>query len=100
MFQARQGDVYIVRRDQIPSTAKKVKDCILAHGEATGHRHEIETGAIMWVDTDGTKYIEVTGESATVRHPEHGPIQLDGPSIYRVIQQVEYTPEEIRNVTD
>ena len=100
MFQARQGDVFICQADAIPRTAVKQARCILALGEATGHAHQIKEEAFLWVDTDGTKYIEVFGSEATVQHEEHGPIVLSGPAIYRVVQQREYTPEAIRNVAD
>lgn len=100
MFQARQGDVFIVAATEIPTTAKKEQRCILALGEVTGHAHQIHEEAFLWVDTDGTKYVEVFGSEATLQHEEHGPIVLSGPAIYRVVQQHEYTPEEIRNVAD
>ena len=96
----RQGDVLIQSVQSIPVTAVKQAQCILALGEATGHAHQIKRGAYLFIDTDGGKYIDVIGSSATVEHEEHGPITLEGPAVYRVIQQREYTPEEIRNVRD
>jgi hypothetical protein len=100
MVMYRQGDVLILSAKTIPKTAKKQDRCILALGEATGHAHQIKEEAFLWVDTDGSKYVEVFGSEATVQHEEHGPIVLAGPAIYRVVQQREYTPEEIRNVAD
>ena len=100
MFQARQGDVFIQSTATIPKTATKQDRCILALGEVTGHAHQIVEAAFLWVDTDGTKYVEVYGAEATVQHEEHGPIVLPGPAMYRVIPQREYSPEEIRNVAD
>jgi hypothetical protein len=100
MVMYRQGDVLICSATVIPATAQKQPRCILALGEATGHAHQIKEDAFLWVDTDGIKYIEVFGLEATVQHEEHGPIVLAGPAIYRVVQQREYTPEEIRNVAD
>lgn len=100
MFQVRQGDVLIVRVEQKPEQAVKQAKCILALGEVTGHAHQIKEEAFLYVDADGTKYVEVYGAAATVTHEEHGPIVLPGPAIYRVTQQREYTPEEIRNVAD
>lgn len=100
MVMYRQGDVLILSARQIPTTAQKQERCILALGEATGHAHQIKEEAFLWVDTDGTKYVEVYGSEATVQHEEHGPIVLSGPAIYRVTIQREYTPEEIRNVAD
>ena len=96
----RQGDVLVVQIDKLPKEVKKQKRCVLALGEVTGHAHQIKEGAFLWVDSDETKYVEVHGEEATITHEEHGPITLGGPAIYRVIQQREYAPDEIRNVAD
>jgi hypothetical protein len=96
----RQGDVLIQKVQLIPPTAVKQPKCILALGEATGHAHQIKDGAYLLIDTDGAKYVEVLGAEATVTHEEHGPITLTGPAVYRIRQQREYTPEEIRNVRD
>lgn len=100
MAMYRQGDVLILSATAIPQGAVKQDRCVLALGEATGHAHQITEEAFLWVDTDGTKFIEVYGSEAVVQHEEHGPIVLDGPAIYRVTQQREYTPQEIRNVAD
>lgn len=100
MVMMRQGDVLVSTVGAIPKTAKKQKHCVLALGEVTGHAHQIKEDALLWVDSDGTKYVEVYGSEATLKHDEHGPIVLPGPAIYRVTQQREYSPEEIRNVAD
>lgn len=98
----RQGDILIVSAwAAIPKAAQKQKNCILAHGETTGHTHEISIEeAFLWVDTDGTKYVEVYGKCGTLFHPEHGPITLPGPDIYRIIQQREYISKAIHPVAD
>ena len=100
MFQARQGDVLIQSAQRIPAAAVKQPRCVLALGEATGHAHQITEQAWLWVDTDGTKYVEVYGDEALLQHEEHSRIILPGPAIYRVTQQREYHPAEIRNVAD
>ncbi len=100
MMMSRQGDVLLATADAIPQSAKKQTRCILALGEATGHAHQIKEDAFLWVDTDGTKYVEVYGAAAELVHEEHGTVTLPGPAIYRVRQQREYSPMEIRNVAD
>lgn len=100
MVMMRQGDVLMVSATTIPLTAEKQDRCVLALGEVTGHAHQIKEEAFLWVDTDGTKYVEVYGEEAILQHEEHGPIVLPGPAIYRVTIQREYHPEAIRNVAD
>jgi len=96
----RQGDVLISQVSAVPSRATKQQRCVLALGEVTGHAHQITEEAFLWIDTDGTKYVEVYGTEAILQHEEHGPITLEGPAIYRVTQQREYTPQEVRNVAD
>ena len=103
MKQARQGDVLIERIQEIPSGVKSEKPIdgriILAHGEATGHHHSIDADAADWWKTDsGDQFVEVR-ESAPVVHQEHAPIPLPVGK-YRVVRQMEYAPEAIRNVAD
>ena len=100
MVMYRQGDVLIVQVETVPGSSIKQERCILALGEATGHAHQIKEQAFLWIDVDGSKYVEVYGAEATVQHEEHGPIILSGPAMYRVTIQREYSPEEIRNVAD
>jgi hypothetical protein len=100
----RQGDVLIIPIDKIPTAAKKAPDCILAHGEVTGHAHRIKT-------TQARKYIEqvteqiqrsylrVTAESAQLLHEEHSALSIHAGD-YEVIIQKEYTPGELRDVRD
>lgn len=111
----RQGDVLIERIDSIPKSAKrqkKSKAIILAHGEVTGHHHQLETAdpADWWKQGE----IAPTNEKPTVlggeiflslkqgggvTHDEHARIDLP-PGKYRVTRQREYSPEAIRNVAD
>lgn len=100
MVMYRQGDVLVASVSKLPQSCVSQEKCVLALGESTGHMHQIKDSAFLWVDTDGTKYVEVYGSEATLQHEEHGPIVLPGPAIYRVTIQREYSPEEIRNVAD
>ncbi len=96
----RHGDVFIQACDGIPSGATKLPHCILAKGELTGHAHRIEDrGVAELFRQQGTLFLRVTGECATVTHEEHGPISLEQ-GTYRVWIQREYSPEEIRRVVD
>lgn len=98
--QMRQGDVLLQTVTRLPGTAVKQTKCVLAYGEVTNHSHQITEQAFLWIDTDGTRYVEVYGCEATVEHEEHGPIVLPGPAIYLVTIQREYHPDELRNVAD
>ena len=98
---------------------------ILAHGEVTGHCHEVlsASGAIMPFDMaqffeepDGRKVL-IALEPCNLIHQEHGLIALDpnkqeqyrqgdvlldpiGKGTWEVIRQREYSPERIRQVAD
>lgn len=99
----RQGDVLLVRDDAEIDGLKEVKRdagrIILAYGEVTGHAHAVlEKDAVLFDNGKGTRILAVTSEAHLV-HEEHGTIDL-APGRYRVVQQREYTQEELRNVAD
>lgn len=100
MSQYRQGDVLLIECDAVPKDVKKHAGTVVATGEATGHRHRFEDeGAVALFDApDGDMYAEVSADTALV-HEEHGPIPVK-PGVYRVRRQREYTPAEIRRVSD
>lgn len=103
-MQARQGDVLIERIDRMPKGAKKLErngPVILAHGEATGHAHTIESLDVEMYETAAAadRYLRVGRNGATVVHQEHGPISLEE-GMYMVRRQREYSPGEIRRVAD
>jgi hypothetical protein len=105
-FMARQGDVMIKKVTEIPSGAKDVTPqgrIILALGEQTGHSHAIAEGEareFSFADAGNAvrRFLSVVS-LATVKHEEHAPIPLT-PGAYEIIQQREYSREEIRNVAD
>lgn len=103
----RQGDVLLVAIDAIPEGAASCKvdgDVILAYGEVTGHAHRLAPETVkpfakggIWSPT-AERFIQAL-DGATLRHEEHAAIALP-PGVYRVVQQREYHPEELRNVAD
>ncbi|WP_254512423.1 hypothetical protein [Anatilimnocola floriformis] len=95
----RHGDVLIQKVKDLPEEKERLKHRTLAHGELTGHSHQIrEKHATMWQSGE-LLFLEVEGQPATVVHQEHGPIELP-PGYYRVWRQREYTPERIVVVRD
>lgn len=102
----RQGDVLIRQIDKLPKDAMAVPNkgrIVLAYGEATGHAHAIASDEAMeytMVDAHGAvrRFLSVAS-SATVKHEEHAAIPLPA-GVYEIVQQREYSPEEIRNVAD
>lgn len=113
MLHVRQGDVLVARVRALPKDAVVVTDprVILAHGEVTGHCHEVIAdtpasdplgdvipAAQLFDAPDGSRYLLVT-RACTLTHQEHAPIAL-APGAYRVVRQREYSPEAIRTVAD
>ena len=101
--QYRQGDVLIVPVSEVPKGVKKVERengrIVLAHGEATGHAHTIDSLEAEFYETiEGERYLEL-GSPVAVAHQEHATIDVPA-GTYKVIRQREYSPSEIRNVRD
>jgi hypothetical protein len=94
----RQGDLLIVKVDRIPQKAYRKDTRVLAEGEATGHLHELDTGELY--EDNGILYFRIgQKDTATLKHPEHGPLKF-GPGDYKVVVQREYVPGGWRDVTD
>lgn len=105
----RQGDVLIREVAMRPKAGVDVRESgrvILAHGEVTGHAHEVVTadpiivnmGPQYFEEPDGKRFLFVD-QDCLVTHQEHGPIPV-GPGCYEIVRQREYTPERIRQVVD
>jgi len=106
----RQGDVLIVGVDEIPVDAEPMEPeedgaATLALGEATGHSHRVHGDVRMFrraADAELVqlpRFLQVRGAPAVLLHQEHDQIAIP-PGNYRVIQQREYSPGEIRRVAD
>jgi len=99
----RQGDILLKKVANIPSDAEVEETLTIATGEVTGHRHRIATkkkdDARLWVAPEG-RFLEVRAPMVDLMHEEHHPIMVVGPATYLIVQQREYTPEEIQFVVD
>ena len=99
----RQGDVLLVQVKALPkeSAISKREDgqIILAFGEVTGHAHRIAepAKAKLW-SAQAERYLQVL-ETTSLAHEEHSAVEL-APGIYQVAIQTDYTPQELRRVTD
>jgi len=94
----RQGDLLIIGVQEIPVTAIRKKDRVLAEGEVTGHLHELDSGEVY--ESEGILYFKVDSESqTTLNHPEHKPVSFET-GVYKVIRQREYEPKGPRQVAD
>lgn len=102
----RQGDVLIRQVNSIPPAAKEITRpgrVVLAYGEVTGHAHAIAEGQareFSMADAEGAvrRFLSVAS-AASVKHEEHATVELPS-GFYEIIQQREYSPEDIRNVAD
>ncbi len=107
----RQGDVLVQRVATLPRVGRDLAEqgrVILAHGEVTGHAHQVvpenttdlaTPPAAFFEQPDGTRVLFVDRPCSLV-HQEHAPIQLL-PGVYRVVRQREYVAEDLnRSVAD
>lgn len=100
----RQGDVLLMKVDKLPKDIKTKKTdnnrTVLAYGEVTGHAHAIYTKTVRLYKGENPfeQFLAVVKDSE-LRHEEHDTINLPA-GFYKVIQQREYQPEEIRAVRD
>lgn len=107
----RQGDVLLCKVPTHQRTGADVREgrrIVLAHGEATGHAHEVVAAdtaidtdtppAQFFQEPDGKRFLFVDRPCALV-HQEHGTIAL-APGCYEVVRQREYAPDAIRTVAD
>lgn len=95
----RQGDVILISVKKSEDEGKKLPHLTLAEGEVTGHSHRISEGEAQLYEKDGTLYLRVLSQTATLTHEEHKAIQIPhGNWMVRI--QREYEPEGWRYVTD
>ena len=106
----RQGDVLVRQVRHRTPTGKDVREggrIILAHGEVTGHAHEVLEERCLDFDTPAAQFFEepdgqrflFVHRACVLTHQEHGPVSL-APGCYEVVRQREYAPDEIRDVAD
>lgn len=96
----RHGDLLIQTVSELPKDVQRLRHRTLAHGELTGHSHQIRESKLVALWQSASElFLEVEAPHATVVHQEHAPIELPQ-GIYRVWRQREYTPERIVVVRD
>lgn len=102
----RQGDVMLEPIAALPETAQPKNTegrAIIAYGEVTGHHHSFAPKSVKLFQYqeggNAVAVLEVPKRGAQIEHQEHSAIPLEA-GAWRHVQQVEYTPEAIRNVAD
>ena len=95
----RHGELKIEKVNEIKG--RKLEHCILAEGEATGHKHEITTGEAELYEYEGTLYLRVVSDEALLTHPDHNTITLPKGD-YKITPQREYIigDEKYKKVLD
>lgn len=99
----RQGDILIIRIDELPEEfeekARIDGQIILAYGEVTGHKHAVKDIEVKWFgDIRGEQVLQAE-QPFTLVHEEHAPLTF-APGLYRVIRQYEATADDLRQVLD
>jgi hypothetical protein len=107
-WQARQGDVHIERIEKLPKLGEEIARergaVVLAHGEATGHAHQIRAPGVCQLRAEGIHghaVLRVSEEIVDMVHEEHGAIPI-APGNYEVTRQCEWDweMERANNVAD
>lgn len=82
---------------------RKLDHCILALGEATGHKHEVfgDGVALYESDRNGILLLEAP-QGGEIRHEEHHAqaVQFHGLNERLLVQEYDHFLEEARNVAD
>lgn len=97
----RQGDVLLRQVKELPKTAKRKADKVLAYGEATGHKHQFTNEfADLYIDVGGKQYAFLV-ETAMLEHEEHANIEVPE-GTYEVVIQREFdlAQKRVRPVLD
>jgi hypothetical protein len=95
----QQGDVLVESVSKIQG--KKLNHKTLATGEATGHHHTITEGDTELYEHEGTMFLKVNSENATLTHQEHETVTIPkGDYIVKRVREYDHFSEEAKQVRD
>ena len=95
----QQGDIIIEKVSEIKG--KKLNHLVLAKGEITGHNHQVMEGEAELYEHEGTLFLRVNSDTATIVHEEHKPVTIPkGDYVVRQVVEYSHFDEEIRNIQD
>jgi len=96
-LQMRQGDVWVEGVDGIPTDVKlkKATSPIVAHGEVTGHCHQIASPSLdkmeLYINEDGSLfYARSEKEPIVLVHDEHGSVEIPAGQTVKINIQREF----------
>lgn len=93
----RQGDVLLIRKDKPQGAGLLPREngsVVLAHGEVTGHMHQLRGPQVTHYMDSGHEYLTVKDRPELLVHEEHSAIPVSNGD-FELAQQVRYTPEEL-----
>ena len=97
MFQ--QGDVILIKVSEVKG--EKLNHLTLAKGEHTGNHHIITEGDVTLYDHEGTLFLRVESENATLTHQEHKKVILPkGEYKIGIVREYDHFAEESKRVQD
>ena len=102
----RQGDVLLIEVDNetLFEGKKQERDnqgrLVLEYGEVTGHAHAFYNQGVTLTLIQGGLRILETEEESILKHEEHDDIILPAKKKFKIVRQVQYTPERIIQVAD
>lgn len=94
----RQGDVILKKTDNIKGKQEKKKDTILAYGEVTGHKHQLN-GLILESVFKNQRFVELI-DDGTLVHEEHDKVEVPKGKYEVLIQRETDLAGEVRQVMD
>ena len=96
----QQGDVTIKPVDQIPGDAKPTDNCVLAEGEATGHKHVAEATDVRLFVHDGKLFMRAPS-GTTIVHQEHHSLHVPpGDYVIGIVREYDHFAEQEHDVMD
>lgn len=94
----RHGDVVLQEVESVKGKQKKVRQCILAEGEVTGHFHKLSGQILESVQAD-ERFIELETDSV-LTHEEHDTLTIPKGKYKVMLQREVDMLGEVRQVMD
>lgn len=111
LIMKRHGDLLLIRIDKMPSKLKKTESKVLAVGEVSGHKHQLNGQVTVWENADketlGTLVSSLQGKkllhnaiprkffnaytNQELVHEEHKPLAIEE-GVYAVVIEREHDP--------
>jgi len=100
--QLQQGDVWLEKVDRMPEKIKVIReDGILAYGEKTGHKHQLEDTNIKIYESENHMFFVEVEKPVKLKHDEHKEILIN-PGIWEFgqVREKDWLNNMVRPVID